>query len=180
PTPTRTPTPSAPTFSDIANSKFRADIEWLAAIGITSGCGDGKFCPDGLVTRAQMASFLSRAVGLPPADRDYFTDDAGNRHESNINRLAQAGITSGCGPSRFCPSGLVTREQMASFLVRAFELPATSRDFFTDDADSRHQSNINRLAASGITSGCSADRYCPSGLVTRGQMAAFLHRAFSR
>jgi hypothetical protein len=41
-----------------------------------------------------------------------------------------------------------------------------------------HEGNINRLAASAITAGCSATHYCPGLHVTREQMAAFLHRAF--
>lgn len=53
--------PDPPVFSDIAGSKFFDDIIWLEESGITSGCGNGKFCPDGLVTRGQMAAFLHRA-----------------------------------------------------------------------------------------------------------------------
>ena len=66
---------------------------------------------------------------------------------------------------------------MASFLVRAFHLPATSTDFFTDDEGSQHEGSINRLAAAGITGGCGPSTFCPRASVTRGQMAAFLHRA---
>jgi hypothetical protein len=40
-------------------------------------------------------------------------------HEAAINRLATSGITNGCGPGSFCPSGVVTRGQMAAFLRRA-------------------------------------------------------------
>jgi hypothetical protein len=66
---------------------------------------------------------------------------------------------------------------MASFLVRAFALPPTSEDFFTDDDGSMHEKDINAVAAAGITAGCDATRFCPTGPVTRGQMVAFLHRA---
>ena len=50
---------------------------------------------------------------------------------------------------------------------------------FTDDDGSVFEDDIAKLAASGITTGCSRDgtRFCPNGFVTRGQMAAFLHRA---
>jgi hypothetical protein len=66
---------------------------------------------------------------------------------------------------------------MATFLGRAFDLPGTSTDYFTDDESSRHEARINALSASGITHGCGDGRFCPNGAVTRGQMAAFLHRA---
>jgi hypothetical protein len=126
-----------------------------------------------------MATFLARALGLPAAGTDYFSDDDGNIHESNINRVAQAGITVGCAADRFCPDGLVSRGQMATFLARAFSLSSTTTDFFTDDNSNKHQANINRVAQAGITVGCAAGRYCPDGRVTRGQMAAFLQRASS-
>jgi spore germination protein YaaH len=164
-------------FLDIRDSKFVTDIVWLAEQQITSGCSPTQFCPKGGVTRGQMASFLARYLNLPATSTDYFDDDNGNKHEANINRLAAAKVTFGCGSRRFCPDGLVLRDQMASFLSRALKLPATSTNFFADDAGNRHEDAINRLAASGITSGCGTGRYCPKGTVLREQMAAFLHRA---
>jgi hypothetical protein len=166
-------------FNDIAGSRFLDDILWLNDQGITSGCSTNPplFCPDGLVTRGQMATFLSRALGLPASPVDYFTDDNGSVHEPNINRIRHAGITVGCGPNVYCPNGLVTRAQMATFMSRAYSLPASATDWFTDDNGSIHEPNINRMAEAGITGGCAPGRFCPTGIVTRGQMAAFLHRA---
>jgi hypothetical protein len=43
---------------------FHKYVEALAASGITGGCGGGNFCPDGPVTRAQMATFLAKALGF--------------------------------------------------------------------------------------------------------------------
>ena len=109
-----------------------------------------------------------------------FSDDDGSIFEGDIEWLAAAGITKGCNPpdnTRFCPSGTVTRGQMAAFLVRALALPAATVDRFEDDDDSIFEADINALAASGITAGCSATAFCPDASVTRGQMAAFLHRA---
>jgi hypothetical protein len=165
-------------FSDIGGSKFYQDILWLVEAEITSGCSSTRFCPNGLVTRGQMASFISRALELPSTSHDYFADDDGNKHEANINRFAREEITAGCATHRYCPDGLVTRAQMATFLARALNLASTSHDYFTDDDGSSHEANINRLAAAGITGGCGSGRFCPDGVVTRGQMAAFLHRAF--
>ncbi len=162
---------------DVLQSKFLHDIKWLFAERITTGCGNDMFCADGKVTRGQMATFLTRALKLPATSVDYFTDDETNKHESNINRLRAAGITFGCSGSRFCPDGVVTRGQMASFLSRAFKLSPTATDYFTDDETNKHEANINRLRGSGITWGCSGTRFCPDGAVTRGQMAAFIHRA---
>ena len=163
--------------NDITSSIFANDIAWAFDQGITVGCAPNLFCTSSRVTREQMASFLARALHLPGTGTDFFTDDEGSQHESDINRVAAAGITAGCTASRYCPRSTVTREQMASFLARALDLPSTGADFFTDDESSAHEHNINRLAASGITGGCGATTFCPRAAVTRGQMAAFLHRA---
>jgi hypothetical protein len=56
-------------------------------------------------------------------------------------------------------------------------VPPSSTDPFTDDERSGHEADINALAASGITAGCAPARFCPTLVVTRGQMTAFLHRA---
>jgi hypothetical protein len=105
-------------FSDDQGSIFEADINAIAVAGITTGCDAGRFCPDQGVTRAQMASFLRRALALTPIPTGPFVD-VGGIHESDINAIAAAGITQGCGASIYCPDGLVTRGQMAAFLHRS-------------------------------------------------------------
>jgi hypothetical protein len=70
---------------------------------------------------------------------------------------------------------------MAAFLVRAKGYTAIGQDFFSDDESSVFETAINRLATAGVTQGCNPPantRYCPDDFVTRGQMAAFLTRAF--
>lgn len=164
-------------FRDIADSQFKSAIEWAYNNGITAGCAADRYCPKGLVTREQMATFLVRMFGLPPATTDHFTDDNASKHEASINRLAEAGITAGCEANRFCPKGLVTREQMATFIARAAGLSAgAGNDYFWDDNGRSHEDNIDRMAAAGMTSGCASYRFCPGGSVTREQMAAFLRR----
>ena len=114
--------PSSPTdfFADDADSIHEAAINRLAAAALTGGCARDRFCPRSLMTRAQMASFLARALRLPNTAHDYFTDDEGTIHENAINRLAAAGIVGGCSAGHYCPGSAVTREQMAAFLYRAF------------------------------------------------------------
>ena len=181
PTPDPAPDPVEPEpgqiYSDISLTLFVEHIYWLAAQGITTGCGPTNFCPDESVTRGQMAAFLNRALQLPAADQDYFTDDNGSTLEDDINRLRQAGITTGCGPTTFCGDEPVTRGQMAAFLNRALQLPAADQDYFTDDNGSTFEDDINRLRQAGITTGCGPTTFCGDEPVTRGQMAAFLYRA---
>jgi Lysyl oxidase/S-layer homology domain len=166
-------------LNDWSSSEFASDVEWLFQSGITTGCSHLLFCTEQIVPREQMASFLARARALPPPGGDHFWDDAGSFHEPDINRTAEAGVTNGCDAGRFCPTEGVTRAQMASFLARAFALPDATTDYFWDDAGSIHEADINRVAQAGITLGCGDGAYCGGNFVTRGQMAAFLHRAMT-
>ena len=108
---------------------FAKWIEQLANESITAGCGNGNYCPNASVTRAQMAVFLLKSKhGLgyvpPAATGTLFTDvPASNGFAKWIEQLANEGISGGCGAGNFCPEAPVTRAQMAVFLVKAFELP---------------------------------------------------------
>jgi len=174
-------------FTDDDGSVFEADIAWMAAVGITKGCNppaNTRFCPDARVTRGQMAAFLARALHLTERLDDPFVDDDGSIFEADIERLAAVGITKGCNPpanNRFCPNSTVTREQMAAFLVRALGYTDNGGgDLFIDDDRSIFEADIDRLGTAGVTKGCNPPtntRFCPTQSVTRGQMAAFLHRA---
>ncbi len=99
--------------------------------------------------------------------------------------LAAEGITFGCNPpdnTLFCVGDYVTRGQMAAFLVRARGYTdGVGADLFVDDNGSVFETSIDLLGTAGVTAGCNPphfDRFCPTAHVTRGQMAAFLVRAF--
>ncbi|HLT96040.1 MAG TPA: S8 family serine peptidase, partial [Acidimicrobiia bacterium] len=150
-----------PDFDDVPEGHlFAAEISWLAAEGITRGCNppaNTMFCPDGEVTRGQMAAFLVRALGLPGSSTDHFDDDNGHLFEAEINAIAEAGITRGCNPpanTNFCPNSTLSRAEMATFMQRAFNLGASSTDWFVDDDGNIHESAINAIADADITRGC--------------------------
>ncbi|MGD2102296.1 MAG: glycosyl hydrolase, partial [Acidimicrobiia bacterium] len=175
-------------FLDSWGHTFQDDIKWLADEGITAGCNpptNSQFCPDDLVTRGAMAAFLVRALGYTDdGGGDLFTDDNDSVFESDIDKLGTAGVTRGCNPptnSQFCPDDYVTRGAMAAFLVRALGYTDDGGgDLFTDDNDSVFESDIDKLGTAGVTAGCNPptnDQFCPDDYVTRGAMAAFLHRA---
>lgn len=167
------------TFADDDDSIFEQDIEWMVAEGITNGCGPARFCPDAEVTRGQLAAFLVRALGLTAGEgANLFIDDNGHFFESEIDRLATAGITKGCAPQLFCPDDPVTRAEVAAMLVRALNLTfGGGSDLFIDDDGHQFEIHINRLGEAGITKGCGPQLFCPDDSLTRGQIAAFLHRA---
>lgn len=177
-------------FNDVAENYWAINfIKILAARGITAGCGNGNFCPDDEVTRAQMAVFLIRAMRgsnfvPPPATGNLFLDvGAGDFAAAFIEQLFVDGITSGCGNGNFCPNDEVTRAQMAVFLLRAKYgsdyAPPPATGAFGDAAPGSFAADwIEQLAAEGITSGCGGGNFCPNAPVTRAQMAVFVVRAF--
>ena len=177
-------------FSDDDFAYYEAPINALARRGVLAGtqCSPGRICPDEPVTRSTVAVWLGRAVtGSEPAEAASvrFADvDAGDWRASHIERLAELGVTGGCAvePLRYCSEALVTRGQMAALLSRAFELADGPPAGFEDTGGRQFASEIDKLAAAGITVGCGADplRYCPDEAVTRGQMATFIARALSR
>jgi hypothetical protein len=115
-----------------------------------------------------------------------FEDDDGTTFDSDIDWMARSGISYGCNPpdnDRFCPDDSVSRGQMAAFLHRALGevLTPTGPVEFIDDDGNTFEADIEWLGGVGVTRGCNPpvnDRYCPDDFVTRGQMAAFLVRAF--
>ena len=174
-------------FGDVdPGSVHASSIEALLASGVTVGCATEplRFCPGDAVTRAQMATFLTRALGLevPEVSAGFGDVDPGSVHASSIEALLASGVTVGCAtePLRFCPNRSVTRAQMATFLTRALglEVPEVSAGFGDVDPGSVHASSIEALLASGVTVGCATEplRFCPGDAVTRAQMASFLIR----
>ena len=157
----------------------------LAGDGVFEGteCEPGLFCPADGVQRWVMAVWLVRVLdgSDPEAGASRFSDvEAGVWWEPHVERLAQLGVTRGCGEDLFCPYREVTRAEMASFLVRAFGLAPGADAGFDDVASgSAHEANINALAASRVTLGCGEGLFCPGRVTTRAEMATFLTRALS-
>jgi hypothetical protein len=190
-------TPTRPTFSDVAAGHVAYDaIETLAWHGITRGCGSApaRFCPDALITRAEMAVFLERAkrgAAFAPAGSGTTFADVPASHWAVgfIEQLYSDGITGGCfsGPLRFCPDQRVTRAEMAPFLLKArygstFN-PGKATGSVFGDVPAAHWAApwIERLYSYGFTTGCTASprNYCPDLLLTRAQMAIFIKRVFN-
>lgn len=167
-------------FADVpADHPHVAGIDWVAEQGITRGCAtSGHYCPSNGVTRGQMATFLMLAGKLPDGGPHGFSDvPAGHPHERGIAAIKAAGITTGVGGGRFDPQGIVRRDQMATFLRNALDLPASDRRYPDVDASSPHAGAIGAIGDAKITTGYKDGTYRPGLTVTRAQMATFLQAA---
>jgi hypothetical protein len=185
-------------FTDVASTDYYyAAIIALAQHGITAGCGNNGYCPQQNVTRDEMAIFMVRAVfggdNFTYSTTPYFTDVQPTTFGFKwIQKLKELGITSGCGTGIYCPTQVVTRDQMAVFIERirlGVSLAGSSSNFtypttplFTDTASDFAFPWIQRLKQDGITGGCGGGTtYCPGSAVIRGDMAIFIMRgAFNR
>jgi hypothetical protein len=151
---------------EIAGGHVRSGLPVAATRGgwtASDGCWKGSRTPSAQIQR----------LGFAP-----FTDDDGTTHEYATVWTHAAGIAEGTSPTTFAPTSPVTRAQMASFLYRTFEIPASSEHRFTDvQPGSTHAVAINALAAADVARGTSATTFDPGGPVTRAQMASFLARA---
>ncbi|HSN85467.1 MAG TPA: S-layer homology domain-containing protein, partial [Thermoanaerobaculia bacterium] len=180
------------TFTDVPYSDaFWRYIEAIENAGITSGCRSGAYCPDNLVTRAEMAIFLVRGAHgssfvPPPATGTIFNDVPANHWAgAYIEQLYKDGITKGCSTGFYCPGDLVKRSEMAVFLTRnehgsAFVPPPATGTIFADVPASYWAAPyVEQIYHDGVTSGCATNptRYCPEDYVSRDQMAAFLARS---
>jgi hypothetical protein len=176
-------------FQDVPPTHFAfAQIDAIAAAGITGGCSvtPPLFCPDAPITRAQMAVFIETSLGNPPNSclGNVFTDvtetSVGPVFCGFIEKLAEDGITGGCGGGNFCPNDPVTRAQMAVFIETALGNPPNSclGNVFTDVTETSvgpaFCGFIEKLTEDGITGGCGGGNFCPNDPVTRAQMAVFL------
>ena len=177
-------------FDDVSPGSHDANIEALAEVGVFEGtqCGERLFCPGDAIKRWVMAVWLVRVLdgddpaGLEDGSRFVDVDDEA-WWAAHVERLAELGVTLGCSVETlsYCPDEPVTRGQTASFLARAFMVEPAGEFGFSDIAGGKHASNIDAIAAVGITVGCEVDplRYYPSSSVTRAHMASFLNRADS-
>ena len=170
-------------FEDVAETNTHAEnICRLVQLEITGGTSDTTYSPRQDVNRAQMASFLARALGLAPITDpgvDAFPDvNPGNVHAGNINAIRAAGITQGLADGTYNPAGPVTRAQMASFLANAAELdPVEGGSGFTDvDPNNVHTPRIYAVRDAGITAGRTDTTFEPNTEVRRDQMASFIIR----
>ena len=170
-------------FSDVPSTKHYAEAVYeLAERTIIGGYPDGTFKPGNSITRGQAAAIISKLVKLDtkkvknPGFKDVSTT---NGYYNAIAAMAEKKIINGYGNGRFGPNDPITRAQMASILVKAFDLPRYSFNLsespFKDvTRGNGHDPNILIIYKMAITTGTSSDTFSPNAPITRGQAAKMM------
>ncbi len=106
-------------FSDVPTSHTHAGaIAAAVDAGWISGLADGRFLPEALLTRDQLATVLGRAAGLSRKPGQFFNDVPWTSlHLAWVNAIGEARISTGCGGGRYCPYGTASRGQMATLVA---------------------------------------------------------------
>ena len=186
-------------FLDVADaSLFQAFIYGAAGAGVMPGCDPAAFlfCPAALVTRADMAGFILRAVHgaafVPTPYAGAFDDvQAGDYNADYIQSFFEEGYTAGCGGGNFCPDAVHTRGQTAVFILkgdaraeRTCRRRARRRTCSTTcrvrrRRRRRSETGSGSCSLEGITAGCGGNDFCPGAGIPNEQMATFLVKAFA-
>ena len=109
-------------FTDVPRSEWYAEaVDFAEASGLMNGVGDHRFDPQGSVTRAMVATVLYRVAGEPDVTGKTcpFSDvPVGSWFFNAVIWAADAGVTTGMGNGTFAPGSPITREQMATMIIR--------------------------------------------------------------
>ena len=177
-------------FSDVSEGQYYHEpVLWAVRHDpqITTGTSADRFSPNATCTRAQVVTFLWRAMGQPEPTLavNPFTDvKEGQYYYRAVLWALEEGITTGTSADKFSPNTGCTRGQVVTFLHRAQGTPApgSSVNPFTDVAAGQYYYDAVLWAVNHspqITNGTSATAFSPNATCTRGQIVTFLYRAFN-
>ncbi|SHE51126.1 S-layer homology domain-containing protein [Desulforamulus putei DSM 12395] len=176
-------------FSDVTGHWGQKDIERMAARGIIGGYQDHSFRPDANITRAELATLLSRLLGLNEKATITFSDvTEKDWHYESIAKAFQAGIVRGYHDGSFKPNQYVTREQMAAMIANALENEGisigqndASLGLFTDAGSISPwaRQSVATASALGIVKGIISEqkvKFAPGKQATRAEATVMLAR----
>ncbi|MBM7570437.1 S-layer homology domain-containing protein [Aquibacillus albus] len=174
---------AATSFSDIEEGQSHYDsITALASAGIIQGYPDGTYGTNAELQRRHGAVLYQLSLNLPvPSDfgsvlQQYYSDVDETMDYADKIAAVTPSIFSGAG-GKFMPIKNMTREQMATTMVKALDLQdnGNSVDVNLANVDASHKDNVKIFAQYGITN--QLDDFRPKEAVKRGQFATFLQKS---
>ena len=162
-------------YSDTAGHWAEASIDRWSEYGIVEG-NDGKFEPDTSITRGQMATILSNALGLSKTDKNPFTDvDNDAWYAPYVLRCYAAGIMQGDN-GKANPDATITRQEAIVMLVRALGIEPIENPDMADIGDWAAP-YVAAMISKGIVNGVSDTQLAPISSMTRASVITVLDRA---
>lgn len=169
-------------FADVfAEGYYYEAVKWASENGVTGGIGENLFGANLPCTRAQIVTFLWRAAGSPePKGMSGFADVSADAYYAKAVAWAvEEGIVSGTSATTFSPDAVCTRAQSVAFLYRAFGEKVNKAAGFSDvSADAYYADAVAWAVENGVASGIGGGLFAPDQDCARGQIVAFLYRAY--
>lgn len=169
-------------FADVsADDYYYEAVKWASENGVTGGIGENLFGANLPCTRAQIVTFLWRAAGSPePKGMSGFVDVSADAYYAKAVAWAvEQGIVSGISATTFNPDAVCTRAQSVAFLYRAFGEKVNKAAGFSDvSADAYYADAVAWAVENGVASGIGGGLFAPDQDCARGQIVAFLYRAY--
>ena len=169
-------------FADVsADDYYYEAVKWASENGVTGGIGENLFGAKLPCTRAQIVTFLWRAAGSPePKGMSGFVDVSADAYYAKAVAWAvEQGIVSGTSATTFSPDAVCTRAQNVAFLYRAFGEKVNKAAGFSDvSADAYYADAVAWAVENGVASGIGGGLFAPDQDCARGQIVAFLYRAY--
>ena len=168
-------------FTDVRTTDYYADaVKWAVEKAITLGTSDTTFSPDTTCTRAQILTFLWRAVGSPKAESENpFTDVTSNDYYYDAAIWAhQMGMVEG---SAFEGDTPCTRASTVVYLWKNAGTPEGGASAFEDvPAGADFAKAVSWAVDAGVTVGTGETTFSPDMICSRGQIVTFLNRAVNQ
>ena len=169
-------------FADVSVDDYYYEaVKWASENGVTGGIGENLFGAKLPCTRAQIVTFLWRAAGSPePKGMSGFVDVSADAYYAKAVAWAvEEGIVSGTSATTFSPDAVCTRAQSVAFLYRAFGEKVNKAAGFSDvSADAYYADAVAWAVENGVASGIGGGLFAPDQDCARGQIVAFLYRAY--
>ena len=169
-------------FADVSAEEYYYEaVKWASENGVTGGIGENLFGAKLPCTRAQIVTFLWRAAGSPePKGMSGFVDVSADAYYAKAVAWAvEEGIVSGTSATTFSPDAVCTRAQSVAFLYRAFGEKVNKAAGFSDvSADAYYADAVAWAVKNGVASGIGGGLFAPDQDCARGQIVAFLYRAY--
>ena len=185
------PTPNVD-FLDVSRTDwFYYDVRYVCENGLMNGTSRNRFSPYGTATRGMLVTILYRMENEPRCFGSAAFSDVkpGAYYEKAVVWASQNNIVSGYTDGTFRPDAPVTREQLASILYRytlyrGQDVSAGETTSLTGYGDAQAVSSyalpaMRWACGTGILQGANG-KLNPSGLATRAQLAAMLHRYLTK